>query len=126
MRAFRGGLGGHSRLAWCVGLAGTVFTVAACSGADPEVPVTMTDFAFQPSQITIDRGKKSILVLKNTGAEEHNLAIQRQPLTSPMVPPGQTVRMEVQLPPGNYPIVCTVPGHEEAGMKGQITSARGR
>ncbi len=126
MRTFRSGFSGHSRLAWYVGLAGLVLTTTACGGADPEVRVVMSDFAYEPSQITIDRGKKTVLVLQNRGTQEHNLTVQRQPLASQMVQPGQTVRMEVQLPPGNYPIVCTVPGHEEAGMKGQITAARGR
>jgi len=126
MRAFRGGIGGARRLAWCFGLASLVATATACGSADPEVAVTLSDHAFEPKQITIDRGKKTVLLLKNTGTVEHNLAVQRQPISSAMVQPGQTVRMDVQLPPGNYDFVCNVPGHEEAGMTGKITSARGR
>jgi uncharacterized cupredoxin-like copper-binding protein len=125
MRAF-GGFGRCSQLGCCVGLVGLAFAASACGSAETEVPIAISDFAFEPKQITIERGKKSVLVLQNKGAVEHNLSIQRQPIASQMVQPGQTVRMDIQLPPGNYPFICTVPGHEEAGMTGQITSARGR
>jgi uncharacterized cupredoxin-like copper-binding protein len=86
----------------------------------------MTEMAFQPSQITIQRGQKTVLLLQNKGTVEHNMVVQRQSITSQPVQPGQTARLELALPPGNYPIVCAIPGHEEAGMTGQITAARGR
>jgi uncharacterized cupredoxin-like copper-binding protein len=126
MRAVRHDNGLRTRIGWCVGLVGIVLSAAACGSGDPEVAVGMTEMAFEPSQITIQRGQKTILLLQNKGAVEHNLVVQRQPITSPTVQPGQTARLEIALPPGNYPIVCNIPGHEEAGMTGQITAARGR
>lgn len=111
---------------WLVGLATFALIMAACGRADPEVAVELVDYAFQPSQITIQRGQKTILMLQNKGTMEHSFVVQRQPISAQSIQPGQTVRLEVALPPGNYPIVCVVPGHEDLGMKGQLTAARGR
>jgi uncharacterized cupredoxin-like copper-binding protein len=116
--------GMRKRLVWCFGLAGIALSAAACGSPDPQVKVVMTEMAYEPSQITIQRGQKTIFLLENKGTSEHNLAVQRQPITSANVAPGQTGRLEVALPPGNYAIICTIPGHEE--MTGQITATRGR
>jgi uncharacterized cupredoxin-like copper-binding protein len=108
-----------------LGVVALVALAGGCTPApDPEVAVILKDRSFEPAKITIERGKKATLVLQNTASVEHRLLIQRQNIAAPTVPPGQTVRFEVVLPPGTFPIICTVPGHEEDGMVGQITAAR--
>jgi uncharacterized cupredoxin-like copper-binding protein len=34
---------------------------------------------------------------------------------------GKTSKVTVNLKPGKYTFYCTVPGHEQAGMKGSLT-----
>ncbi len=86
----------------------------------------MSDSGFEPSKINVERGKKTFLLLQNKGTVEHNLVLKQQNVASPIAAPGQTVKFEVTLPQGTFPIICNVPGHEEAGMVGQLVSARTR
>ena len=34
---------------------------------------------------------------------------------------GGTSKLSATLQPGTYEFLCTVPGHEEGGMKGELT-----
>lgn len=95
-----------------------------CGGGGPEVTVVMTEFEFEPAQISIQAGQKTTITLQNRGAVEHNFTVRQVNVVSPNVAPGQTARIELAAPRGTYPVVCTVPGHEEAGMVGQINAAR--
>jgi uncharacterized cupredoxin-like copper-binding protein len=38
-----------------------------------------------------------------------------------LIAAGQSKSLEVDLKPGKYTFFCTVPGHEQAGMKLQVT-----
>ena len=60
----------------------------------------------------------------NKGGIPHDLAIEGGPAT-PMIDPGETAVMEVDLAPGSYTILCTVPGHREAGMEATLVIAQG-
>lgn len=107
--------------------AGVLFAFAAagalaagCGSPAPEVAVTMTDFAYDPSRITIQRATKTVLKIENKGATEHNLAVQQINVSSGPVAPGRTVRVEITAPRGPLKVVCTIPGHEAMGMVGEI------
>jgi uncharacterized cupredoxin-like copper-binding protein len=39
----------------------------------------------------------------------------------PKVGQGQTASKKVELSAGEYRFYCTIPGHEQAGMKGTLT-----
>jgi uncharacterized cupredoxin-like copper-binding protein len=109
------------------GLVGAgILILAGCTGGTPDVAVEMREFAFDPSQIDVQAGQKSTLVLRNVGNMEHKLSIPQLRLEAPVVAPGQTVRFEVATPPGSYKIVCAMPSHDEAGMTGEIRSVRRR
>jgi uncharacterized cupredoxin-like copper-binding protein len=86
----------------------------------------MREFAFDPSQIEMQAGQKSTLVLRNVGNMDHKFSIPQLRLESPVVAPGQTVRFDVATPPGSHKIVCAMPSHDEAGMTGEIRSVRRR
>lgn len=61
----------------------------------------------------------------NEGAIEHDLAIEGDQLEdeakTKLIPPKEAVPLEVDLPPGEYKFYCTVPGHEQSGMKADVT-----
>ena len=61
----------------------------------------------------------------NEGAIEHDLAIEGDQLEdeakTKLIPPKEAVPLEVDLPPGKYKFFCTVPGHEQSGMKADVT-----
>jgi uncharacterized cupredoxin-like copper-binding protein len=54
------------------------------------------------------------------GKIEHELAIKRGPKTKLIQPVGKA-DLTVTLKPGKYLFYCTVPGHEQAGMKIDVT-----
>jgi uncharacterized cupredoxin-like copper-binding protein len=61
----------------------------------------------------------------NTGKLQHDLAIEgkglpKEPKT-PLIDPGKSATLNVDLKPGKYKFICTVPGHEQAGMRVNVT-----
>ena len=60
--------------------------------------------------------------LKNIESGIHDLVIRDVPgFQIEVSGEGDTVSKKVELEKGKYEFYCTVPGHEEAGMKGTLT-----
>jgi uncharacterized cupredoxin-like copper-binding protein len=90
--------------------------------------VVMSDYEFRPRDVRVARG--STLTVLNAGGIAHNLKVERGPNarketdelagTSSFLK-GDSERLQIDLPPGRYVMVCTVPGHREVGMTGSLT-----
>jgi plastocyanin len=89
--------------------------------------VDMIEFAFEPNDLTVTRGET--ITAATTGGVVHNLTIEEGPdpetpsrelAATPDVQPGDSAELTVDLQPGSYALVCTVPGHREQGMVGTI------
>jgi plastocyanin len=81
-----------------------------------------TQIAFDTTSLTAEAGEVTI-DFDNPAALEHNVAIEqdgKQIATSPTITEGKT-SVSVDLEPGSYTFLCTVPGHAEAGMEGTLT-----
>jgi plastocyanin len=59
-------------------------------------------------------------VMENPSPIDHNIALEGGP-EGDIVGNGGTSRFETTLKPGKYTYVCTVPGHAEGGMLGEVT-----
>jgi plastocyanin/ABC-type transport system involved in multi-copper enzyme maturation permease subunit len=109
------------------GLGQTVLAVSLSrSGAARQtgVVVTLRDNAFDPGLFTLEggEGQRIILTLVNRGSSPHNLSIPELGVQSSDVAPGQTGTIEfVSHSEGTHRFVCTLPGHEQAGMVGFVT-----
>jgi uncharacterized cupredoxin-like copper-binding protein len=60
----------------------------------------------------------------NVGKIQHDLAIEGDGIKeskTPLINAGQSKALQVELKPGKYKFFCTVPGHEQAGMKVDVT-----
>jgi FtsP/CotA-like multicopper oxidase with cupredoxin domain len=89
-------------------------------GAKPTIDVTLKEFAFDPSTITIPTGG-AILHLMNGGTATHNFQVAQLGLKSPDVAAGTTYDMDIPAQSaGTYTIICPQPGHEGSGMKGTL------
>jgi uncharacterized cupredoxin-like copper-binding protein len=66
------------------------------------------------------RARKFTFDVKNAGKIAHDLAIRGGPKTA-LIQPGGTATLTATLKPGTYHLYCSVPGHEQAGMKVDIT-----
>jgi uncharacterized cupredoxin-like copper-binding protein len=83
-----------------------------------DIKVSETEFKItMPS--TLKAGKIRFEV-RNDGKIEHDLAIKGGPKTA-LIQPGGEARLVVTLKPGKYHFYCSVPGHEAAGMKVDVT-----
>ncbi|MGH2988370.1 MAG: plastocyanin/azurin family copper-binding protein [Solirubrobacterales bacterium] len=89
--------------------------------------VDMTEYEFGPNDVTVSQDET--ITAETTGNIAHNLAIEEGPdpnkpsnelAATPDVQPGDSAELTVDLDPGEYALVCTVPGHREQGMIGTI------
>lgn len=100
--------------------AGTAATGAKGAAGDA-IEVTGKEFSFSPSTLTLKAGQPQKIVLKNTGSIEHDLAVSEANFKVSAMPGQSRDKTLTMDKPGTYEFVCTVAGHEPAGMKGQIT-----
>lgn len=95
---------------------------ASSSQADSTVNVVAEDFAFVLDANEAPAGM-IIFALQNEGAMPHDFAItvNGQQHKTEMLMPGQSGSLTVELQPGTYEYICTVPGHDVLGMKGTFS-----
>ncbi len=108
-------------------LIGTNKTEAASSTAASEpAAVTLSEFKIEPATIQATNGAG--LHVSNEGNVQHNLEIVGTSFVTKMIHPGKSEHLDIsQLQPGDYTVLCQVPGHEDAGMtaKLHITAGQG-
>ena len=127
-----------------------IVLLTACAGASQprtEIVVEATDFTYGPAAITIPAGQPVTLTLNNTGAVEHDFVVEKINIpdveasdTGPaahhqmgdapeydlhfFAKAGETATLHfTALEPGTYEIFCSIEGHKEAGMVGQLIVA---
>jgi plastocyanin len=118
-----------------------VSLLAACSTGPKSIDhsVTMSDFAFNPAQISVPAGSQVNLTLVNDGTLAHEFVIIKKGLqvNAPFeedqdedkiyweneVEAGETESEAFSAPeePGEYQIICGIAGHLEQGMQGTLT-----
>jgi uncharacterized cupredoxin-like copper-binding protein len=99
-------------------------TTAATTSTAPKpqattVQATESEFKIELSSTDLKAGKVTFDV-KNAGKIPHDLAIKGGEKTK-LIDAGGSAQLSVTLKPGKYHLYCTVPGHEAAGMKVDIT-----
>jgi uncharacterized cupredoxin-like copper-binding protein len=93
-------------------------TTTQAQAAAQTVQVTETEFKIALAGYKAKAGKFTFDV-KNAGKIPHDLTIKGGPKTK-LIQPGATAQLVVTLKPGRYHLYCSVPGHEQAGMKVDI------
>lgn len=82
----------------------------------PEVEVEAFDFGYRPDPLVLTAGEPVNLVMR-VSSGSHNLRIEGTDLQFPIAEEGDAVVASLTVvEPGDYRMVCTVPGHEAAGM----------
>ncbi len=106
----------------------------APSGPQTSVTFDASEFAFDPADATIAADADVSVTLDNVGSVEHNWTVlqagttiddetQYDPsldVTSLTAQAGASDSGTVNLAPGTYQFICTVPGHFSAGMHGTL------
>ena len=98
------------------------------------INVTITDFAYSPTTFTVPAGAQVTINATNNGSAEHEFAIMKKgtSVTPPFgdkdegnifweldeIGPGTAKSATFTAPtePGEYEVVCGLPGHIEKGM----------
>lgn len=96
-------------------------TTAAAGAGGTTVTVSAKEFAFEAKDIKVSAGQATAIVLKNTGAVEHDITID-DPAFKVKAAPTKTDQATLTIPTaGTYTYYCSVPGHRQAGMEGSVT-----
>ncbi|MBI4261045.1 MAG: cupredoxin domain-containing protein [Actinobacteria bacterium] len=74
---------------------------------------------FDPSEVSVKEGDVSIR-FTNLDAFGHDFTIEELGLKV-LLGPNETRTVTFTGSPGTYTFICSVPGHEEAGMVGTLT-----
>lgn len=123
----------RARVAGAAVLVLAALALGACGGGAGQpagsIKVTMTEFNFDPSTIDAKAGKVT-LYLVNSGSTAHDLVVKDSSgsvvAKSDLVKAGDSATFAVpSLAAGSYTIVCDVPGHADAGMKGTLNVSAG-
>ena len=75
-----------------------------------------------PARVDGGEGQTVTIILHNRGAAPHNLTVPDLALRSDDVPPGMSASLTFTSPrDGTFRMLCSVAGHEQAGMAGYLT-----
>jgi uncharacterized cupredoxin-like copper-binding protein len=108
-------------------------TKAAEAGAQPTAAGKTVNVSEKEYSIALAGGNKLTagrytFAVDNTGKIQHDLTIEGDGIKetkTPLIDAGQSKNLEVDLKPGTYTFYCSVPGHEQLGMKAKVTVAGG-
>ena len=105
-----------------IGLVLTFGCSGGGGGSAASVNVKLSEFKFDPAQITVKAGQPVKISAQNTGTVAHNFIVKGiDKAASTKIAPGQTGTMEfTPATAGSFEIVCDEPGHEAGGMKGTL------
>ncbi|MFB6285804.1 MAG: cupredoxin domain-containing protein [Candidatus Bipolaricaulia bacterium] len=91
---------------------------------DRTIEVTASEYEFAPSTLNVAPGETVQVKLENDGQIAHNFTVKTLGKSTATIQPGKTSTLTFTAPEksGTYPIrfVCSVPGHKDAGMIGEI------
>ena len=117
---------GHSiRMLLTAAVLATIVLAACGSGtATPqELTVDASDFKFDPVTINLKAGEPVQATITNTGTLEHTFTIPDLDVNVSLAA-GQTVTIDfTPAEGGTFELLCTVPGHKDAGMVGTVVVA---
>ena len=101
-------------------------TASTAETAGGSIEVVASDdagqFRFSPDILRVAPNQQVTLRLVNRGASAHDFALPDLGVETGSVDPGQekTITFTAPSTPGEYRFVCTIPGHEQLGMKGTL------
>jgi len=89
----------------------------AASAAD-KIAIEAFDTGFKPAAVTVAAPGTYDVSFSNTGTVPHDLTFADG--TKVEAAPGATATGTVTIPAGGLTFICSIPGHEAAGMKGAV------
>jgi hypothetical protein len=127
----------RARIAAAAALAGLLAAgvAGAHASSSRRVPsrlmVSGTEYRLQLSRGAVRRGP-ALIQFVNRGEDPHDLRLLRigasatRTVSVPEVRPGEVVQLDTRLTAGRYRLWCSLPGHEQRGMRAVLSVRRGR
>lgn len=104
-------------------------TQRASGGGTKLVRVALVDaavgFDVTPDVVAVDPGTHLILDVVNSGDEVHDLAVDGGSPRTRMLAPGESQRLDLGRVTADIRMLCTLPGHEFAGMSMYVRQTKG-
>ena len=97
-------------------------TLTACSSEPETKQVTLLaeDIVWSSDLIEAEAGQPIELTITNTGALDHDFVIEELDLDI-LLAPGQSETITFVVDEaGTYEYICNIPGHQDAGMVGNL------
>jgi len=101
----------------------TTAGATASGAASTTYDVTLTEFAIAPAMIDAPAGQRLTFKVSNDGTTTHTFSVhtEQKVYETREIQPGSTTTLLVDaLDAGTYKTSCTIPGHEDLGMVGQL------
>lgn len=108
---------------------------APAAGGGDSATIAASEFAFDPADVNLTAGAEVTVELDNTGSVEHNWTVLSEEITAESdfsedlvlaavddTAAGEFNSASFTLEPGAYQVICTIPGHFDAGMVGTVTA----
>ncbi len=97
-------------------------TSSAGGGQTIDIPISSSGFSFTKTSVTAKAGTVTLKAM-NPQSVSHDISIKGNgvEVQGNQVSNGGTSTVTANLTPGTYEFYCSVPGHEQAGMKGTLT-----
>ncbi len=93
------------------------------ASAEP-IKVELGDIFIKPKALSATVGSDVTIEVTNTGKLDHDLGVKGGPKTE-LLKPGQKATLKPPKVSGTVSLICSVPGHAEAGMVTELTVAGG-
>ena len=102
--------------------AATAVVPSGTPGAGNTVRVVASEFELALDSLQVPAGTVTFVV-ENQGQVPHDFRIRGDGVDerTPMLQPGESAQLTVELQPGTYSYECTVGGHARLGMQGELT-----
>ena len=88
-----------------------------------------TDFALDPSSLSVDEAGEVTIRVVNDGELEHALEVEGDgdgvEEETGTLAPGESAELTVELAAGSYTMYCPIGNHREHGMEGTVVVAGG-
>jgi uncharacterized cupredoxin-like copper-binding protein len=125
-------------------VAAFLYGCASVPSAVTKITIQETEFSYSPSSLTVAAGQSVTLTIKNVGQVEHDFVVEKIEVTDVLEEGNASAEHTMHdmageydlhvstqngatsvlkftaLEPGTYQILCTVPGHKEAGMVAEL------
>ena len=95
---------------------------ATTTAGEQSVDLSATEYAFDPSDLSVDAAGNVAFRVSNHGQQTHALEVEGNGIEEETedIAPGESGTLTVDLEAGEYEFYCPIDGHRDQGMEGEL------